>query len=481
VGHTSSKEPDFSAGPLQRALLGVLIGTCSSLLFCVVASAQQQNPTSLPGQTTTAQPAANTPASTPVGTGSGDLQFLEVREFSNLTRVTGEARDRSFLTPGNDNGLDLNYLQDVTLGVRRLEAVSVLRYTDDPRVDPEHSSVQRAYLRITDPTSEYNFGDYLVSYSRLTYSQNLKGFHFIRTAPWGHGFRLLANVGTFSDRYGSLFKEGILGKPFTRVVSGLRAEQKLDRDKTIGFNWSYGNDIVRSIPIDPATGQEPFIPVDNKVASFDARMLFAKIWSLDGEIAYSFTNPDTRFNSVSRKDYGLRLDNTVRKGPWSLSVYWTRIMPSFLAINARQIADLQDVQARSSVDVSRQVQLMGIYRTTEDDLRHENLLPRTVFRMPEGQISFHNLPGLGSLVLDAGYRERSQRQLGLADRTTRAPYFDIAIPVSSSAITFGYERRDNIDRVTRTNQTTVNDFNISFRSIFNLGVRDSGCSEVLFV
>jgi len=40
-----------------------------------------------------------------------------------VTRVTGVARDRSFLTGGQNNAVDLSYLENFGLGMRRIEAL----------------------------------------------------------------------------------------------------------------------------------------------------------------------------------------------------------------------------------------------------------------------------------------------------------------------------------------------------------------------
>ena len=444
------------------------------------AVGQDQTP-SVPGQPAPSAGATTTLTQRPA---SSDRLFVEMRAFSNLSRITGPAQDSSFLTDGNNNAIDFSYLQDFTFGMRQVEAVSVLRYSDDRRVDPERNSLQRAYLRISGPQSEYNFGDYLVNYSRFSFNQNMKGLHFIRRAAWGHGFRLLGTVGTFTDRYGSLFKGwredvaargGILevgdlpGKPYTRLVSGLRAEQKVDVDKTLGFNWSYGNDIVRSIPIDPLIGREPLIPIANQVLSLDARMLISRVWDLQAEAAYSITNSDTRFSRGNRKDYALRFDNSIRTGPWNLGLYYSRMMPSFAAINARQVADLQDALVRLGVQLSGSTQAQFNYRRTNDNLRGQNPNPETVFQLPEVRLSFRDLPGLGGSLVDVGYRERRQEQSGLADRVTRTPFFEIGIPISSSILSLAYEHRSLIDRLNRANQTAADNVSVSFRSIFNVG------------
>jgi hypothetical protein len=455
---------------------GILLIGALCLAFGSAAFAQTQNPTQLPGDTA---PAAGTAAQTStapvpqsrigIGADTGQVEFFEIRHFSNLTRITGTARDRSFLTGGYNNAVDLNFLQSMTRGVHRFEFVSVGRYTDDQRVDPEHNSLQRAYFRVNAPGYEVNIGDYLVSYTRFTYNQNLKGLHFIKRAPWGAGFRLMGNAGTFTDRYGSLWKDNIFGKPYTRVVSGLRAEQRFSATKQVAFNWGYGNDIVRSIPVDPLTGTQPFVPVHNNVGSFDARMTFFKAWDMQGEAAYSATNPDTRHFGFHRKDYAVRFDNSVRAGRWTFGEYYTRIMPSFYAVNARQVADLQDVLGKAGVQLSNKISFQASYRRTNDDLRERNTRPQTVFQLPEAHMSFRDLPGLGSMLFDVGYRERHQRQAGFASQVTRAPYVEVGIPISSSMVTLGYEHRSYEDHFTKTNETEANDLSASFRSIFNIG------------
>src|SRR3990172_5232073 len=142
------------------------------------------------------------------------------------------------------------------------------------------------------------------------------------------------------------------------------------------------------------------------VVSLDARMLLARVWNLEGEIAYSRTNRDTRASSVHRKDYALRFDNSWRTPAGTFDVFYTRIMPSFLAINARQVADLQDVLTRASIPLGPHVQLLGLYRRAEDTPREQNPTPATLFQAPEFRMSFRDLPGLGSAVPDFGYRAR---------------------------------------------------------------------------
>jgi hypothetical protein len=433
-------------------------------LLPLVVTAQVQTPTSLPGQDEEAVPVV-----LPRSQSSSSLRFTELRFFTNIARISGDARERSFLTNGSNNAVDLNYLQEFTLGSRRVEASSLLRYTDDRRYDPERSSVQRASLRVIGQRSEYNFGDYLVSYSRFSYNQNLKGVHFARTLPWRYGFRLLGNAGTFTDRYGSLFKDEIPGKPFTRVVAGLRAEQRVAPEKTIGVNWAYGSDIAESLPLDPVTGRTPFQPIANQVVSFDARMYLAHKWNLDGEVAFSRTSRDTLNNDDYDHDYAVRIDNSVRTSAGTFSVFYTRVLPHFLAINARQVADLEDLLARASIPLGSRLQIQGIYRRAANDLRGERPDKQTVFHTPEVRLSLRNLPGLVDAALEVGYRERYYNQEALTNRVSRTPFFEIGLPITSGMLTMGYEHRRTNDRQGGNNDTVANDAWINLRNVLDVG------------
>src|SRR5690242_3152844 len=79
----------------------------------VCARGQDQTPANLAGQ--------SAPVATVSSTTGSTVRFAEVRAFTNLTRITGVAADRSFLTDGNNNGIDLSYFEDYNYGPRRVE------------------------------------------------------------------------------------------------------------------------------------------------------------------------------------------------------------------------------------------------------------------------------------------------------------------------------------------------------------------------
>lgn len=473
---------------IKRLLSFATVVAAVLMLSCVLRA---QAPSQLPGQTAPATPAqtgaqqatagkSDQPASPRLPSSNGEnQQFYEIRVNVNNTEISPNPRDTqgvplSFLTPGKNVTADFTIFQDQNFGTNRLQFLSIVRSNNDPRVDPEQNSLQRGYLRLMTPNSEWTLGDALVSYSRLTYNQNIKGLSVAR--KFGAHFRLLANAGEFTDRWGSLWKDYLLGKPYNRVIAGARAEFILSKDKIIGVNFSHGRDLENSIR--PDLQQFGLIPMKNEVGSIDARLTFHRIFSVDGELAYSATNLDARLYRDYRKDYGGRLDTNLRAGRFFLRTNYVRLMPTFLALNARQLADLQDIMVRGGVNVSDNITVEGTYRRTNNNLNNQRPEGTTVFTVPEGRVLFRRLPGLGRTILDVGYRERQQsgpvRQTdpmkGAAEsRNVPTPFVQVSVPFGSTLISVGWERRINNNSVLPSEKTTANNWSGSLRSNLSAG------------
>jgi hypothetical protein len=442
-----------------------------------VGPATQAPGAQTPGAQTPAPQTPAAPASAMTPKGAEDQLFVELKAGYNNVKITPDTRgpdgrpDRSFLTPGDNAVLDLTYFQDHGFGgSNRIQVLGIFRNTDDFRVDPERSSFQRGYIRFTTPNWEWNFGDYLVNYSRFTYNQNIKGVHM--KYKGGDHFTLMANSGVFTDRWGSIFKDDLFGKPFTRVVAGLRAEARINKDSAFGFNFSHGRDLSNSIRRDLQAG---FLAANNQIISWDARVAIGKSLLIDGEVAYSWTNPDTARLRTKQEDWGARLDTSFREGPFFLRTSYTRLLPDFLSVNARQLADLQDSGVRGGVDLGPHVTVEGSYRHTNNNLRSNRPEGTTTFKVPEGRISLRQLPGFGRTIMDFGYRERKQEGPfrtninAFEDRVTRIPFVELSVPLGSTLFGFGYEHRKNEDRRQPSLNTDTNRFSASLRSIFDLG------------
>src|SRR2546426_12654946 len=80
--------------------------------------------------------------------------YFETKSNIDGTQLQGN-RERSFLHEGVNLTSEVSFFSNAPLlRVRRFEHLVVFRYTDNPRVDPERNSMQRAYLRLIGPSFE---------------------------------------------------------------------------------------------------------------------------------------------------------------------------------------------------------------------------------------------------------------------------------------------------------------------------------------
>jgi len=197
--------------------------------------------------------------------------YFELRYNVDGTDIQGN-RERSFLHQGINHTAEFSFFSNEPIGdLHRFEILAVGRYTNNPQVDPERNSIQRAYLRLQGPSFEVNLGDALVNFSRLTFNQNVKGLTLSKKIL--PQLKFIGTVGYFVDRWGSLYRDYSFfrdlagppnplspGKPYSRFVAGTRVEQQIGRGNWIAMNWSHGKDLQQSLPdatlacLDPTTG-----------------------------------------------------------------------------------------------------------------------------------------------------------------------------------------------------------------------------------
>jgi hypothetical protein len=198
------------------------------------------------------------------------------------------------------------------------------------------------------------------------------------------------------------------------------------------------------------------------------------VFSFDAEIAGSNTQADISQQLRKKADWGARFDSSTRKGPFFLKTTFTRLEPDFLSLNARQLADLQDIGVRGGFDLGSHVTVEGAYRQTSNNLRGIRTDGTTTFRVPEVRVSLRQVPGLGRSIFDVGYRVREQEgpkiagQTFVQDKTTKIPFVEASIPLGSTLISAGYEHRDNHDGHFADQSSGTNRIYGSLRSIFDI-------------
>jgi hypothetical protein len=259
--------------------------------------------------------------------------YFELRYNVDGTDIQGN-RERSFLHPGINHTAEFSFFTNEKIGESyRFEMLAVGRYTNNPQVDPERNSIQRAYLRLGGPGFEVNLGDALINFSRLTFNQNVKGLTLSKKLR--PGLKFIGTVGFFIDRWGSLYRDYSVfrdltgpanplapGKPYSRFVAGTRVEQQIGRGSWIALNWSHGKDLQQSLPdatlacLDPTSGFVTIVPLssgcpagqaevpgfrrpfpeatNNDVVSADTAVEYAP-WhfGMRGEFGYSWTSGGT--------------------------------------------------------------------------------------------------------------------------------------------------------------------------------------------
>lgn len=191
--------------------------------------------------------------------GNPDRSFLHA---CTRSQVLAAAPGKPRVCDSINNMSEISFLNNAPVfGSYRFETSIVGRYTDNPRVDPERNSLQRAYLRLVGKNLEATLGDSLVNYSRLSFSQNIKGLHVWRQLS--EKVRLTGTVGFFTDRWGSLYRSAEYfrditsttpfnpaspAKPYSRAVAGMRLERAAGKNGWAAFNYSRGKDLLQSLP-----------------------------------------------------------------------------------------------------------------------------------------------------------------------------------------------------------------------------------------
>lgn len=493
------------------------------------AAQQEQKP---PPQAPAAPKTA--PAQKPATAGATTLLpgqnrlFFEWRYTLNGSDLKGN-KDRSFLHEGTNHITEFtSFFAQPIWGVRQFESTMVFRYTDDPRVDVERNSLQRGYARLKGPTFEANLGDYLASYSRFAFNQNIKGLNVWKQFS-GPGLRLTGTGGTFTDRWGALFREftkftesgrepdpKFPSKPFTRVVLGARAEKRIDESSFVAFSYSQGSDVIRSLP------RETLLrPLNNQLVSVDATGRLGQSFQLAGELAFSRTQFDARIQHQKRNDYAARVEASHRWKRLDWRFDYARFLPNFFSVNARQVQDLQDISARANLELSSRMTLSGSFRRTNDNLPGRPVVVAdplgtpivltnrartqgtgtaltvfdqivdstgnkltTVVRSPELRLAIRRLPPSQRLQISLGYRERgietsnrgsfdladpANRRALFLDRNTRMPFIDLELPFTGTIFGLSYEYRRNRDRVLRENSTFTHRMAASYRGTYFWG------------
>lgn len=274
---------------------------------------------------------------------------------------------------------------------------------------------------------------------------------------------------------------------------------------------------------------QPFaapLPATNKVGSIDFKYQIKGL-RMDGEYAYSATNFDRRATPCGgdqklaqndptinptpcdsrvptagegvQGDWGARFEASYRYHKFNFRTSYVRYQPNFASLNARQISDLQDFLARVSYDALPWLTVDGTVRRNNNDLKQQLPFQTTIWG-PEGRLIFHDLSFYRRASLEVGYRHRliegigplppptaadptnplsglapgcvtisGRSGMGCIDRYLRQPYVELTLPIHTTFLTLGYERRQSVDLLKVGQSNNTDRIYGGFRGIYDFG------------
>ncbi len=205
-------------------------------------------------------------------------------------------------------------------------------------------------------------------------------------------------------------------------------------------------------------------------------------------------------------DWGARLEAAYRWHKFNFRLAYVRYQPNFASMNARQISDLQDLLFRVSYDALPWLTVDGTMRRNNNDLKRQLPYETTIWG-PEGRLIFHDLSFYRRASLEIGYRHRiidgsaatvapsllqtvtnptpppaTITQLtspcvyhsggaGVVclDRYLRQPYVELTLPIHTTFLTVGYERRQSVDLLQHGQSNNTDRVYASLRGVYDFG------------
>jgi hypothetical protein len=205
-------------------------------------------------------------------------------------------------------------------------------------------------------------------------------------------------------------------------------------------------------------------------------------------------------------DWGARLEAAYRWHKFNFRESYVRYQPNFASINARQIADLQDFLFRVSYDALPWLTVDGTMRRNNNNLKRQLPYETTIWG-PEGRLIFHDLSFYRRASLEVGYRHRiidgsaasvaptllqtvtnptpppatiaqltspcvfhsGGKGVVCIDRYLRQPYVELTLPIHTTFLTVGYERRQSVDLLQHGQSNNTDRVYGSLRGVYDFG------------
>ncbi len=224
-------------------------------------------------------------------------------------------------------------------------SASFLRKTDMPDVDVERTvRLKQIYLKLENEDNNVEFGDIYTEFSRFTVSYPLEGFRTKINKKGLLQYQFLA-----ARKYN---QDNTLSK-YQRDVVGVKTDYRFFKDTNkfplfrIGLQAVTNQDDSSTLTRNSNTKD-----LRNTVISTDGQITLKQMWSMQYELAKSFTVEDED-SAVSRQvisDHALRFEPSFRSHKGSVRYLFYYVQPQFLADTGSAVPD--KLQHQVTIDYS---------------------------------------------------------------------------------------------------------------------------------
>jgi len=375
---------------------------------------------------------------------------------STANEVSGDGSANSSLSKGayylntlnmNWNGSNAIFDYNLNLGIK---------LTDDVRNDIKRFSLTNLRARLTNKTHTLNLGDTFTSFSKYSFSSNIKGAEYkYYNDAWKLSDILLV-YGYAYPRWDSLWQDNET-KTIERRVFGGSAKCNLSQDLWMRLNVVSSMDSNRVKPNDQL--------YDNYVYALDLEYVPIAGLTINAEAAFSDTKESLSENVPSTKynGYACRVEVVGSADPSRVSVEYEKVATKFHTVLGYATPDREKFKIKWRYKLSKIVNMnTGLlwYRNNLDGSKNYT----TENYKPEFSVTIKQLFKRQYSVIDISYKINNQKggnevfdnyiNLSLRDRFW----------LVDGEVNLGYTKYDT-KNVRRSNEYTYNT-NFSFRRTF---------------
>ena len=336
-----------------------------------------------------------------------------------------------------------------------------VRKTTDQEVDTRQDvHLLQLTTRVSNPNSQFQFGDYYTRFTDMTLNRSLEGFNY--QANYN-------KVGTRLNLVAARQYRGFDNIQYSRYVWGYHFDQDLIKKKFLFINqWTVGQTIAQTFDRRGSIGQDTGVPdLNNLVGSINTRIRAIEDLNVNIELGKSMTGDHNDILLAGDiYGYAFRLRSDYRKksrfGQTYLNFDYEWIAPNFAALSGSVLSDREAYYAGITQNFNQNLSAIVQFRAIRNNLDDTSF---TTTRTANPRFSLRIMPfnKVPDFVISPYYDLRSTHasnstidnnvQLVGVEATKRI-WFNVKMNA-------GYDLRKRLDDAGVTDET-ANDYHMGF-------------------